>query len=74
MKWISLKEQSPQEDGLYYVCHVGAYRYTTLAIYDKKYNIFSLYDPSEWTKWPLLISHWYPLPVEMPPKEFNEMD
>ncbi len=67
MKWNDIKTSKPENDCVVYVTNVRRGTHCYIALYDKYYDYFTLFDPEIRHHPAIEITHWFILPN--PPKE-----
>lgn len=69
MKWISIKDQLPDQLARVIVCNAREYLPIYIAIYFADHKTFRLYNPDALHHYPLDVTHWIKIPAFPEDKE-----
>lgn len=61
-EWVNIKDKKPDSDGPCFVMNCRGGEGGFIAIYQKGYDVFKLYDPNIYNHPCIDVTHWVPLP------------
>lgn len=62
MDWIDIKERKPESDCMAYVMNSRGSSCAFVVLYDKRWDVWKIYDPKAYNHPCVDVTHWCPLP------------